>query len=85
MRRLRREVKVLRQEKEILRKARLAFVATLKVELAYSCCFPTSEAANSAIFEYLEAFYNRRRLHSLLRYVSPEGFEDLGTKEVAVA
>lgn len=110
--RLRRGVKVLRQEKEILRKARYAFgspsslslvpsmgrsgsaldnaisesfVATLKVEVAYSCCFPTREAANSAIFEYLEAFYNRRRLHSLLRYVSPEGFEDLGTKEVAVA
>ena len=62
-----------------------SFVATLKVELVHPRCFPTREAAKSAIFEYLEAFYNRRRLHSSLGYVSPEDFEDLGTKEVAVA
>lgn len=62
-----------------------SFVATLKVELVHTRRFPTHEAARSAIFEYLEVFYNRRRLHSSLGYVSPEGFEDLGTKEVAVA
>ncbi len=62
-----------------------SFVATLKVELVHTRRFPTREAARSAIFEYLEVFYNRRRLHSSLGYVSPEGFEDLGTKEVAVA
>ncbi len=37
-----------------------SFVATLKVELVHTCRFPTREAARSAIFEYLEAFYNRR-------------------------
>ena len=62
-----------------------SFVATLKVELVHTCRFPTREAARSAIFEYLEVFYNRRRLHSSLGYVSPEGYEDLSTKEVAVA
>lgn len=62
-----------------------SFVATLKAELVHSCRFPTREAVRSAVFEYLEAFYNRRRLHSSLGYVSPEGFEDLGAKEVAVA
>ncbi len=62
-----------------------SFVATLKVELVHSCRFPTREAARSAIFEYLEAFYNRRRLHSSLGYVSPERFEELGAKEVEVA
>ncbi|MDP9479577.1 MAG: IS3 family transposase [Actinomycetota bacterium] len=62
-----------------------SFVATLKVELVHSCRFPTREAARVAVFEYLEAFYNRRRLHSSLGYVSPERFEELGAKEVAVA
>jgi putative transposase len=59
-----------------------SFVATLKVELIHSCRFPTRQAARSAVFEYLEAFYNRRRLHSSLGYVSPERFEELGTEEV---
>lgn len=63
-----------------------SFVATLKAELVHACRFPTREAARSAVFEYLEAFYNRRRLHSSLGYVSPERFEEIGAKEeVAVA
>jgi putative transposase len=62
-----------------------SFVATLKVELVHTRRFPTREAARSAIFEYLEAFYNRRRLHSSLGYFSPESFEDLMAKEVGVA
>jgi putative transposase len=62
-----------------------SFVATLKVELFHTCRFPSREAARSAVFEYLEAFYNRRRLHSSLGYVSPEGYEAPRTKEVAVA
>lgn len=62
-----------------------SFVATLKVELVHRHRFPTREAARSAIFEYLEAFYNRKRLHSSLGYVSPEGYEDLKTRGVAVA
>ena len=63
-----------------------SFVATLKVELVHACRFPTREAArSSAIFEYLEAFYNRRRPHSSLGYLSPESYEDLMAKEVAVA
>ncbi len=62
-----------------------SFVATLKVELIHPCRFPSRAAARSAVFEYLEAFYNRRRLHSSLDYVSPERFEELGAKEVTVA
>ena len=61
-----------------------SFVAALKCELVHRR-FPTREAARSAIFEYLEAFYNRRRLHSSLGYVSPEGYEGLLAKEIAVA
>ena len=62
-----------------------SFVSTLKCELVHRRRFPTREAARSAIFEYLEAFYNRRRLHSSLGYMSPESFEGLSVKEVAVA
>lgn len=62
-----------------------SFVATLKVDFVHRHRFPTREAARSAIFEYLEVFYNRRRLHSSLGYVSPEGYEDLKRREVAVA
>ncbi len=62
-----------------------SFVATLKCELVHRRSFPSREAARSAVFEYLEAFYNRRRLHSALDYMSPEGYEALRSKEVAVA
>jgi putative transposase len=36
---------------------------------------PTREQARAAIFEYIEVFYNRQRMHSSLGYVSPEEFE----------
>lgn len=62
-----------------------SFVATLKVELVHRRRFPTRETARSAVFEYLEGFYNRRRLHSSLGYASPESYENLRTKEAAVA
>lgn len=62
-----------------------SFVSTLKCELVHHRRFPNREAARSAVFEYLEAFYNRRRLHSSLGYRSPEAYENLGTKEVTVA
>lgn len=45
-----------------------SFVSTLKCELVHRRRFPTREAARSAIFEYLEVFYNRRRLHSALGF-----------------
>jgi len=37
-------------------------------------CFPTRKAAELAIFDYLETFYNRNRLHSSLGYQSPQSF-----------
>jgi len=62
-----------------------SFVSTLKCELVHRSRFPTREAARSAVFEYLEAFYNRRRLHSSLGYVSPESYEEAKMEEAAVA
>jgi transposase InsO family protein len=52
-----------------------AFWSTLKIELIYRCRFLTRAAATTAIFEYVERFYNRRRLHSSLGYQSPLAFE----------
>jgi putative transposase len=62
-----------------------SFVSTIKCELIHRRRFPTREAARSAVFEYLEAFYNRRQLHSSLGYRSPESYEEYRMKEVAVA
>lgn len=52
-----------------------SFFATLKKELVYHEDFRTCAQARAAIFEYLEVFYNRRRRHSTLGYVSPAQFE----------
>lgn len=62
-----------------------AFVATLKTELLYRSSWPTREAVKTAIFEYIEGFYNTRRRHSALGYLSPAEFEEvkLGAEDAA--
>jgi putative transposase len=52
-----------------------SFFGSLKQELVYHCRFKTREEAKSAIFEYIEVFYNRYRLHSTLKYQTPESVE----------
>ena len=52
-----------------------SFWATLKTELVHQQRYVTREQARASIFEYVEVFYNRQRLHSSLGYVSPETFE----------
>jgi transposase InsO family protein len=52
-----------------------SFWATLKTELVHHEEYPTRQAAKQSIFEYIEVFYNRQRLHSTLGYQSPEAFE----------
>jgi putative transposase len=52
-----------------------SFFATLKSELVHQQEYATHEQARQSIFEYIEEFYNRKRLHSSLGYVSPESFE----------
>jgi putative transposase len=51
------------------------FFATLKRELIHGHGFPTRAAARSAVFDYIEIFYNRRRLHSTIGQLSPAEFE----------
>jgi putative transposase len=62
-----------------------SFVATLKAELVSWSRFPSREAAKTAIFEYLESFYNRTRIHSSLGYKSPVDFEEGRMREASAA
>lgn len=52
-----------------------SFFATLECELLARQPFPTHLAARTALFEYIEVFYNRQRWHSALGYLSPVEFE----------
>ena len=52
-----------------------SFFATLKTELIHRAVWPTRQHARTAIFLYLEGFYNRHRRHSTLGYYSPNDFE----------
>jgi transposase InsO family protein len=52
-----------------------SFFSTLKLELIYLTYFSTRHQARLEIFEYLEVFYNRRRRHSSLGYLSPWEYE----------
>ena len=48
---------------------------SLKVEAIQGGRFTTREMAKAQVFEYIEVYYNRKRLHSTIGYLSPEAFE----------
>ena len=52
-----------------------SFFATLKKERIHHESYATREAARQSVFEYIELFYNPRRRHSALGYLSPEKYE----------
>jgi transposase InsO family protein len=52
-----------------------SFFSTLKYELVYHHRFSDLAQARTALFDYIETFYNRIRLHSSLAYQSPINFE----------
>lgn len=52
-----------------------SFFKTIKTELTYHCNYATREEARQSIFEYIEVFYNRKRLHSSIGYMAPMQFE----------
>ncbi|MCR4397948.1 MAG: IS3 family transposase, partial [Firmicutes bacterium] len=65
-----------------------SFFATLQTELLDRGAWQTRSNLKSAIFEYIEAFYNRRRRHSALEYLTPLEFEGrwrAGQKQVSAA
>jgi putative transposase len=52
-----------------------SFNASIKTELIHRQDWETREVARAAVYEYIEAWYNPKRLHSTLGYQSPVDFE----------
>ena len=53
-----------------------SFFATLQKELTRRHSWPTRQELQSAVFAWIEGWYNRRRLHSTLGYLSPHDYEN---------
>jgi putative transposase len=53
-----------------------SFFSGLKLELVYQEKFKQRQEAQDRIFEYIEVFYNRRRSHSAIGYLSPAEYEE---------
>ena len=53
-----------------------SFFKTLKTEMVYHQEFKSKQEAKLAIFEFIEVWYNRKRRHSSLGYLSPQAFEE---------
>lgn len=53
-----------------------SFFATLKKELVYRGRFKSREEAKKAVFEFIEVWYNRKRIHSSIGYMTPVQFEE---------
>lgn len=62
-----------------------SFFATLKTELIDRQSWATRAQVRAAVFDFIEVFYNRRRLHSSLGYLTPAAYEEIHTAEAAVA
>jgi putative transposase len=54
-----------------------SFFSSLKNELVHHRDYHTREQARMEIFEYIEIFYNRRRLHQSLNYQTPMGYDSM--------
>jgi putative transposase len=61
-----------------------SFFATLECELLARQPFRTQLEARTALFEYIEVFYNRQRRHSALGYLSPDAYERRWATQTAV-
>jgi len=59
-----------------------SFFGTLKVELVHDENYKTREEAKSSIFEYIEAYYNTKRKHSYINYMTPNQFEGIMKNEI---
>jgi transposase InsO family protein len=59
-----------------------SFFGTLKVELVHDEKYQTRDEAKSSIFEYIEAYYNAKRKHSTIHYMTPNQFEGIMKNEV---
>jgi putative transposase len=62
-----------------------SFVSTLKRELIHRHSWPNRQTVRTAIFEYIEGFYNTRRRHSALGHLSPTEYEEVRLRGGAAA
>ena len=62
-----------------------SFISTLKRELIHRHSWPNRQIARTAIFEYIETFYNTKRRHSALGHLSPSEYEEVRLRGGAVA
>ena len=62
-----------------------SFFATLKKELVHLHPWPSLTRVRTAVFDYIETYYNRKRIHSTLGYLTPEEYELAFDKEVPKA
>ena len=62
-----------------------SFFSSLKMELVHDICFMSRAEAKAALFEYIEVFYNRKRRHSSLGYVSPLEYERIANSRKLAA
>jgi putative transposase len=53
-----------------------------KKELIQGRSWPSKAELRTEVFEYIEVFFNRRRRHSTVGYLSPEQFENQKTREI---
>jgi putative transposase len=58
---------------------------TLKAECVYHYKFENQQKASSSVFEYIEVWYNRKRIHSSLGYRTPAQMEKLLNQYALVA
>jgi transposase InsO family protein len=54
-----------------------SFFGTLKSELVHHCAYHSRDEAGTDVFSYIESFYNLRRRHSALEYLSPDAYEQI--------
>lgn len=62
-----------------------SFFATLKKELAYRSHWATRREARADVYDYIEVFYNRQRMHSALGYLNPVEFENRAAMNTAAS
>jgi putative transposase len=60
-----------------------SFMKTVKTELVYRIDLVDKQDAERVLFDYIEMFYNRKRLHATLGYVSPAKYEEVNVKKCA--
>jgi putative transposase len=60
-----------------------SFHATLKKEEVYQTTYSNFEKARLSLFHYIESWYNRKRIHGAINYLTPQQLEDLCREEAA--